>query len=81
MIEDLKEMLTEKSEIINDILAKKLKLEKEIGSKVKTQIICHITDIFKELKEHQQPYCYTQNFSEELEKTVKDTELIKERQR
>ena len=53
MIEDLKEMLTEKSETINDILAKKLKLEKDIGSKVKTQIIAHITEIFRELKEHQ----------------------------
>ena len=36
MIEDLKDMLTEKSEIINDILAWKLKMEKEIRNKVQT---------------------------------------------
>ena len=34
MIEDLKDMLTEKSEIIDDILAKKLKMEKDLKHKV-----------------------------------------------
>jgi hypothetical protein len=36
MIEDLKDMLTEKSELINDILAKKLKMEKDIKAHVET---------------------------------------------
>ncbi len=36
MIEDLKDMLTEKSELINDILAKKLKMEKDIKVHVET---------------------------------------------
>lgn len=36
MIEDLKDMLTEKSEMINEILAKKLKMEKDIRNKVQT---------------------------------------------
>ena len=34
MVEDLKDMLTEKSEIIDEILAKKLKMEKELKNKV-----------------------------------------------
>ncbi len=79
MIEDLKDMLTEKSELLNDILAKKLKIEKETKANINTQLISHVTDIFKELKEHQHPYCYTQSFNEELEKTVKNPDLIKER--
>jgi small-conductance mechanosensitive channel len=79
MIEDLKDMLTEKSELLNDILAKRLKIEKETKAKINTQLISHVSDIFKELKEHQQPYCYTQGFNEELEKTVKNLDLVKER--
>lgn len=53
MIEDLKDMLTEKSEIIDEVLTKKLKMEKELKNKVMIQLVAHITDIFKEQKEHQ----------------------------
>ena len=53
MIEDLKDMLTEKSEIIDEVLTKKLKMEKELKNKVMIQLIAHINDIFKEQKEHQ----------------------------
>jgi hypothetical protein len=72
MIEDLKDMLTEKSEIIDEVLTKKLKMEKELKNKVMIQLVAHITDIFKEQKEHQKPYAYSQNFSDLLEKTVQD---------
>ena len=72
MVEDLKDMLTEKSEIIDEILAKKLKMEKELKKKVMIHLVSHITDLFKEQKEHQQPYAYSQNFSEVLEKEVQD---------
>jgi hypothetical protein len=53
MVEDLRDMLTEKSEIIDEILAKKLKMEKELKNKVLVQLVAHITDLFKEQKEHQ----------------------------
>jgi hypothetical protein len=53
MVEDLKDMLTEKSEIIDEILAKKLKMEKELKKKVMIHLVSHITDLFKEQKEHQ----------------------------
>ena len=53
MIEDLKDMLTEKSEIIDEVLTKKLKMEKELKNKVMIQLVAHINDIFKEQKEHQ----------------------------
>ena len=65
-------MLTEKSELINDILAKKLKMEKDIKANVEMQLVAHITDIFKELKEQQSPYAFTHKYTEALEKTVKD---------
>ena len=44
-------MLTEKSDIINDILARRLQIEKDVYSSCETLLVAHVADIFKECNE------------------------------
>jgi hypothetical protein len=53
MIETLKEMLTEKQEVINELIVRRYELEKKVGKSVKNLKISHIADLFKEAGETQ----------------------------
>ena len=51
MLENLKDMLTEKQDVIDEILARRLQMEKETGIKVREMKIAHVSDLFKEAGE------------------------------
>lgn len=68
-------MLTEKSALIKEISRRKIDLENGIKAAIDMNLICHIADVFKECGEAQVPYGMSQNFSESLDKALKDTRL------
>ena len=53
MIEILKEMLTEKQDVINELIVRRYELEKKLGKSVQHLKISHIADLFKEAGESQ----------------------------
>ena len=48
MLEDIKDMLTEKAIQLNEILLTRLSKEKEIGVFNDATVIAHVVDIFQE---------------------------------
>ena len=79
MIEELKDMLTEKTEVINEIILRKFQLENTIGQSIKALKIAHIADLFKESGEIQMAYAVTQNQSAEIDRIIKDSSKKAER--
>ena len=81
MLEDLKDMLTDKSKEIQDLLKRRLEVEKEIKEAVNVQLLAHIADIWREVGEESLPYAVTQNYSNYLIEMINDSTLAMERRR
>ena len=73
ILEDLKDMLTDKSELINQIIKSKQEALKDVKNACNFSLIAHIADVYKECGEHQSPFCLNQNYSDSLDLSIKDS--------
>ena len=79
ILEDLKDMLTDKSALINEIITSKQEALKDLKKACNFSMIANIADVYKECGEHQSPFCLNQNYSDSLDLAIKDSRFQQER--